>query len=81
MYYAYTFPSPEGLEEEPLEPADAQWIDSNGSPMATLSYESVRGSEDPRTALLGFLESSYQAGAKKAGWDIEELTAPPLNQI
>jgi hypothetical protein len=81
MYYAYTFPSPEGLDKEALEPAEAQWIDSNGSPMATLSYQTVRTSDDSRATLLNFLESSYQAGAKKAGWNIEELTAPPLDQI
>ena len=81
MYYAYAFPSPEGLDQEPLSPKDAGWIDSNGSPMATLSYQAVRGSDDPRSSLLEFLESSYHAGASKAGWNIEELTAPPLTDI
>lgn len=81
MYYAYTFPSPAGLDQEPLSPEAANWIDSNGSPMATLSYQAVRESSDPRKALLAFLESSYQAGASKAGWNIEELTAPPLSEI
>ena len=81
MYYSYTFPAPKGLDQQPLQPADAQWIDSNGSPMANLSYEAVRTSNDPRSTLLEFLESSYQAGAKTAGWNIEELTAPPLDEI
>jgi hypothetical protein len=81
MFYAYTFPSPEGLDQEPLQPSSANWIDSNGSPMAVLSYAAVRESDDPRKALLEFLESSYQAGAKRAGWKIEELTAPPLSEI
>ncbi len=81
MYYSYTFPAPEGLDQEPLSPEKAGWIDSNGSPMASLSYQTVRESEDPRSSLLEFLESSYQAGAKRAGWDIAELTAPPLSEI
>jgi len=81
MYYAYTFPAPAGLDQESLSPQEANWIDSNGSPMATLSYEAVRSSSDPRAVLLEFLESSYQAGARKAGWNIEELTAPPLSEI
>ncbi len=80
-FYSYTFPSPEGLDQEALNPSSAQWIDSNGSPMATLAYEEVRASDDPRATLLSFLESSYQAGAKRAGWNIEELTAPPLSDI
>jgi hypothetical protein len=81
MYYSYTFPSPESLDQEPLRPKEAGWIDSNGSKMATLCYQAVRESHDPRSSLLEFLESSYQAGAKKAGWDIEKLTTPPLSEI
>ena len=81
MFYSYTFPSPEDLDKEPLNPKEAGWIDSNGSPMATLSYQAVRESNDPRKSLLEFLESSYQAGAKRAGWNIAELTAPPLDEI
>ena len=81
MFYSYTFPSPEGLDAEPLHPKEAAWVDSNGSPMATLSYQAVRASADPKSTLLAFLESSYQGGAKRASWNIEELTAPPLSEI
>lgn len=81
MFYSYTFPAPEGLDQEPLQPAAANWIDSNGSPMATLSFADVRAANNPREALLQFLESSYQAGAKRSGWNIEELTVPPLKEI
>lgn len=28
----------------------------------------------PRKALLDFMESAYQAGAKRASWDIEKLS-------
>jgi hypothetical protein len=34
-----------------------------------LPYETVRSSRNPRTVLLGFLESAYEAGARLAGWD------------
>ncbi|MEL6672810.1 MAG: DUF5996 family protein [Bacteroidota bacterium] len=81
MYYSYTFPAPEGLDQEPLSPEGATWIDANGSPMAMVSYQAVREAADPRSALLAFLESAYQGGAKRAGWNIEELTAPPLNEM
>lgn len=77
-FYAYTYPSPEGLDQEPLSPDAAEWIDSNGSPMAFLSYDVLRESENPEGALMEFLESAYQAGAKKAGWDIDELTVKAL---
>jgi hypothetical protein len=81
MYYSYTYPSPKGIENEVLSPDEAFWQDANGSPMALLAYEEVRNSEDPVSALLSFLESAYQAGASGAGWDINELRTPPLDQL
>lgn len=47
------------------------------SPMALLPYEEVRTSDNPKQQILDFLESSYQAGAKLAGWDIEDLKVDP----
>ncbi len=80
-FYSYTYPSPEGLEEEKLLPAEARWIESNGSPMAFLDYEDLRKSSDPRSRLLDFLESAYRAGARRAGWDIEAFRTPPLTDL
>jgi len=34
-------------------------------------YDDVRNTENPRETVLEFLESAYQAGAKRAGWDVE----------
>lgn len=73
-FYSYTYPSPAGIEKEPLLPAAARWQDSNGSPMALLMYDDIRHGDNPRQDILDFLESSYQAGAKLAGWNIEDLT-------
>lgn len=81
MYYSYTYPSPEGLDGQILRPESAKWADSNGSPMALLSYEDVRSSADPRQVVLDFLESAYQAGATLAGWKIKELTTPALKDV
>lgn len=81
MYYSYTYPSPEGVDQETLQPAGAKWQDSNGSPMALLRYEDVRNSAKPGKTVLGFLESAYQAGAKKAEWKIDELTVPELKEL
>ncbi|HET8737654.1 MAG TPA: DUF5996 family protein, partial [Pricia sp.] len=80
-FYSYTYPSPEGLNKEPLRPSAAEWIDSNGSPMALLTYSNLLKTDDPRSTLLDFLESSYGAGAKKANWDTEKLQVPKLENI
>ncbi|WP_224483155.1 DUF5996 family protein [Robertkochia aurantiaca] len=80
-FYSYTYPSPEGLEQEPLKPAEAIWIENNGTPMALLMYDDIRQKENPKQLLLEFLESSYQAGAKRAGWDAELLRVPELDEL
>jgi hypothetical protein len=80
-YYAYTYPSPDKIDLQPLLPSTANWVDSNGTPMAFLRYEDVKSSTDARQAVLDFLESAYQAGAKLAGWKIEELRTPSLDEI
>ena len=46
--------------------------------MALLKYNDVISSDKPRERVLEFLESAYQAGASKAGWNIDELTVGPL---
>lgn len=80
-FYAYAYPSPDGLGDEQLKPEFANWVDNNGSPMATLSYHELIETEDPRSTLLDFMESSYQAGAKLAGWPIDELKTPDLKDL
>lgn len=80
-FYAYAYPSPEGLDAETIRPDAARWVDNNGSPMATLMYDDIRQMDNPRSALLAFLESTYQAGARLAGWDVPALTVPPLADL
>lgn len=77
-FYSYAAPEPAGLADEPLAPDTANWADSNGAHMALLMYEDVRNLDDPRTAVLEFLESAYQAGAKRAGWDVGSFELRPL---
>ena len=43
------------------------------SHLAILPYEAVRSTADPRTTLLEFLQSAYEAGAASAGWDVAGL--------
>ena len=66
-YYSYTAPEPEGLREQPL--SAGRWIEYGSGSLAVLPYETVRGARDPRTTLLAFCQSAYEAGARLAGWD------------
>lgn len=72
-FYSYTYPAPEGLNEESLQPETAKWVEQNGSPMALLMYDDIRNTDEPGQTLLNFLESAYQAGAKRAGWNTESF--------
>jgi hypothetical protein len=74
-FYSYTAPEPPGLSSERLEPADAWWQPRNGSSLAVLPYDAVRTASEPGAVVLGFLESAYRAGAQRAAWDIDALTA------
>ena len=70
-FYSYTAPEPDGLTGHPLSPETASWAPEGGT--ALLMYEDVRESEAPRETLLTFMQSAYEAGAKSAGWDVEDL--------
>jgi len=69
--YSYTAPKPDELEKEPLRPEKAFWTPDGG--MALLMYDDVRAAENPRKAVLEFLESAYEAGGKRANWQLEDL--------
>jgi hypothetical protein len=75
-FYSYTAPEPEGLTEQPLRPEGALWAPEGGT--STFMYDDMRKADSPKDALLEFLESAYRAGAKTAGWDIEEFRAVPV---
>jgi hypothetical protein len=69
-YYAYAAPEPPALRDRPLRPAAARWLDQRGGSLALLPYEDVRTAADPAASLLAFLQSSYEAGAVSAGWNL-----------
>jgi len=75
-FYAYTAPEPAGLADQPLQPEAAWWDARNGSHLAVLRYDDARATGDPRASVLDFYEIAYQAGARRAGWDIERLASP-----
>ncbi|MCC6857645.1 MAG: hypothetical protein IT158_03740 [Bryobacterales bacterium] len=66
-YYSYTVPQPAGLENQPIRPAAASWNPQLSEFL--LMYEDVRRADSPEQSLYDFLESTYDAGARLAGWD------------
>ena len=74
-FYSYTAPEPPGLADQPLHPTTAAWREVRGGSMALLGYDHIRDAHDPRSALLGFLQSAYDAGVRTAGWDRQALTS------
>jgi hypothetical protein len=73
-FFAYMYPQPPGLMNERLSPEEAYWNHQAG--LAMLMYDDVRYSDSPEKAVLDFLESVYQAGVKKANWNIEAFRLP-----
>jgi len=67
VFYAYAYPVPDGCQDAAVLPEATtfhpqlrEWI---------LPYEAVRTASDPDADLLAFLESTYAAAARLAGWD------------
>jgi Family of unknown function (DUF5996) len=83
-FYSYTAPEPPGLRDRALYPADARWLEQPTGSLALLHYDVIRTAPDPRTRLLAFLQSAYEAGAEAAGWDADDLASsacPPPREL
>jgi hypothetical protein len=52
-------------------------VNTHGSILtgAAVMYDDVRKADSPKATLLEFMESAYEAGARTAGWDVEDLRA------
>jgi hypothetical protein len=74
VYYAYTVPEPAGFRQARVGPAAAAFADGLGE--FVLPYDAVRTAPSPRTALLEFMQSTYEAGAMLGGWDRAALERP-----
>lgn len=70
-FYAYAYPEPEGFSAHPVRPMEAYYHKEMGE--FILPYEAVRTADNPDTALLDFLQSTYEAAADHAGWDRDAL--------
>ena len=73
-FYAYGYPTPEGLGSLPVAPDAAYWHGDLGE--FVLPYAAVRAASDPDAELLRFLDSSYREVASRARWDRDSLEIP-----
>jgi hypothetical protein len=74
-FYSYTAPQPAGLPEQRVQPDAASY--SEDLKEFLLLYDDARGTANPADTILTFLESTYEAGARLAGWDRRELERDP----
>ena len=70
-FYAYAAPEPAGFAQARVEPAAATY--SPALKEFLLPYEAVRVASSPERALMSFLESTYEQGARLGNWNRGEL--------
>ena len=75
MFYAYAVPEPQGFRASPVRPAQAFYYAQVGEFL--LAYDDVRTANDPKAALVEFLQSTYEAGATLGNWDRAALERNP----
>jgi len=73
-FYAYAAPEPAGFAESHVRP-EKTFYDPQMHEFF-LMYDDVRRASSPKTALLDFLQSTYDAGASLGNWNREELERP-----
>jgi len=78
-FYAYLYPRPDGCDVVAISPEHAGWVEAMGEWM--MPYDDVISCEDPRQAILDFLNSVYGVATSLGGWDaldyVYTLPAPP----
>jgi hypothetical protein len=74
-FYSYANPAPAGIENASVRPAGAHFENRIGE--FILLYEDARRASSPEQAILEFFQSTYEAGARLAGWDRTALEAAP----
>ncbi|EDL49627.1 DUF5996 family protein [Erythrobacter sp. SD-21] len=73
-FYAYGYPTPDGLGDSAIKPDAAYWHQELGE--FVLPYEEVRSCEEPGGMLTAFLETTYAAVADTGDWPRETLEIP-----
>jgi hypothetical protein len=70
-FYVYAAPEPAGLADQKVKPAAAFYHPQMKEFL--LMYDDVRRAVSPRVALMGFLQTTYDAAADRANWNRKEL--------
>lgn len=73
-YYAYAYPTPEGLGDASVRPSETFWSGEMGE--FFLPYEAVQTTANPDEKLMEFMETTYRAAAELASWNTSELEVP-----
>ena len=73
-FYSYAYPTPAEFKSFPVKPQGTAFNEALGEYL--LPYDKVRTAANPDTALLAFLQSTYEAAAESAKWDRGELECP-----
>lgn len=70
-FFSYAAPEPPGFKEARIRPAPAFY--SPEFSVFLLMYDDVRSTRDPRTSVLEFLHTTYEAAAIMGRWDRQSL--------
>ena len=73
-FYSYMVPEPTGFTQSVVRPKNAFYHPNLHE--FILMYDVVRSAASPREELMGFLQSTYEAGATLARWDRAALERP-----
>jgi hypothetical protein len=74
-FYSFTYPEPQGIKNASIRPSAAHYVHNLGE--FILPYDDVRNSASPEQTLLEFFQSTYEAGAKLANWNMQDLEQQP----
>jgi hypothetical protein len=77
-FYSYTTPEPAGFKTCAVTPKAAFYHQGIGEFL--LLYDDIRSASSPESELMGFLQSTYEAGANLAKWDRGVLERSSENQ-
>jgi uncharacterized protein DUF5996 len=70
-FYSYAAPEPAGFAQQKIRPQAAFYHPQLKEFL--LMYDDVRMADSPKTALMEFLQSTYDAAADLAHWDRKNL--------
>jgi hypothetical protein len=70
-FYSFAYPQPRGIEGASVVPDPARWDSAMGEFL--LDYDDLRASNDRDGDLIAFFESTYDAAAAAADWDVALL--------